>query len=224
MRTVAVLPVKSFAHAKQRLEEALSSGLRRALAEAMFADVLTALRRVPELDAILVVTSDVTAERLAAADGVDVVEDPEEHGQSVAAERGVRHALARGAQRVLLVPGDCPALEPAELSAFLTRAHVGRRGAVIVPDRHGTGTNGLLLCPPDVVAPAFGPGSRERHEERAREAGVAHVVVEVSSLAVDVDTADDLGALRERLESVRGGAAHTRGLLARLERVAAEIP
>jgi 2-phospho-L-lactate guanylyltransferase len=224
MRTFAVLPVKSFAQAKQRLEEDLSPGLRRALAESMFADVLTALRRTPELDGIVVVTSDVTAQRVAAADGVDIVDDPEERGQSEATERGAHHVTALGAQRVLLVPGDCPALEPAELSALLTRAHVGRPGAVIVPDRHGTGTNGLLLCPPDALLPGFGPRSRERHEERARDAGISHAVVEVPSLAIDVDTSADLAALRERLESVHGGAAHTRGLLARLERVTAETP
>jgi 2-phospho-L-lactate guanylyltransferase len=224
MRTHAVLPVKSFAQAKQRLGQELSSSVRRALAESMFSDVLTALRRTPELEGIVVVTSDVTAQRVAAADGVDILEDLDEQGQSPAAERGARHVVALGGQRVLLVPGDCPALDPAELSALLTRAHVGRPGAVVIPDRHGTGTNGLLLCPPDALLPAFGPGSRERHEERARDAGISHAVVEVPSLAIDIDTAADLAALRERLESVRGGAAHTRGLLARLERVAAETP
>ena len=40
-----------------------------------------------------------------------------------------------------------------------------------MPDRHGTGTNALLLTPPDVIAPSFGAGSRERHERLAREAG-----------------------------------------------------
>jgi 2-phospho-L-lactate guanylyltransferase len=219
MRTLAVLPVKSFAEAKQRLAEEFSSSLRRALAESMFADVLTALRRTPELDAIVVVTGDVTAQRVAAADGVEILEDREERGQSEAAERGARHAAALACDRALLVPGDCPALDPAELSAFLARAHVGRPGVVVVPDRHGTGTNGLLLLPPDALVPAFGPGSRQRHVERARDAGVEHAIVEVPSLALDVDTPDDLVALRERLEEVRGSAAHTRGLLARLERV-----
>ncbi len=37
-----------------------------------------------------------------------------------------------------------------------------------MPDRHGTGTNGLLLTPPDAIAPSFGPGSCERHRALAR--------------------------------------------------------
>ena len=55
-------------------------------------------------------------------DRVEVVHDPDEAGQSVAAARGVRAALARGAGRVLLVPGYCPALDPGEVDALLGAA------------------------------------------------------------------------------------------------------
>ena len=48
-----------------------------------------------------------------------VVHDPVEAGQSAAALRGIDAALERGAERVLLVPGDCPALDPDEVSALL---------------------------------------------------------------------------------------------------------
>ena len=69
------------------------------------------------------------------------------------------------------MPGDCPALSPAELQELLDGAARPGREVVIVPDRHGTGTNGLLLAPPDAIAPSFGPGSFERH--RALVAGRA---------------------------------------------------
>ena len=80
--------------------------------------------------------------------------------------------MERGATRVLLVPGDCPALDPAELDELLEDAEgVATPDVVVVPDRHGDGTNALLLTPPDAIQPAFGPGSRERHERLAQEAG-----------------------------------------------------
>jgi 2-phospho-L-lactate guanylyltransferase len=88
----------------------------------------------------------------------------------------------------------------------------------VVPDRHGSGTNALVLTPPDVLAPAFGPGSRERHVQRAQEHGVPVEVVDVPTLGLDVDTLDDLDALRAALEVAHGGASHTRGLLARVAR------
>jgi 2-phospho-L-lactate guanylyltransferase len=92
------------------------------------------------------------------------------------------------AQRALLVPGDTPALDTADLDALLARAEP----VVIVPDRHGTGTNALLLTPPGAIAPAFGPGSCERHQAAAEAAGVDHAVLRLPSLALDVDTPEDL--------------------------------
>ena len=87
-----------------------------------------------------------------------------------------------------------------------------------MPDRHGTGTNALVLHPPRAIDPSFGPGSRERHAQLAEEAGASLRVEPVPSLVLDVDTPDDLEALRRALEGSLGNAAHTRGLLRRLAR------
>jgi len=203
MRTVAILPVKTFGRAKQRLTGGFSN--RPELAAAMVADVLHALSQVPELDEVIVVTAEPGATGTRAV----IVHDPVEAGQSAAALRGIDAALERGAERVLLVPGDCPALDPGEVSALL--AHDA--GVVIVPDRHGEGTNALLLAPPDVMEPAFGEGSFARHTARAQAAGAALQVAEVRSLGLDVDTPDDLAALRRALAARPGGAARTRALL-----------
>jgi 2-phospho-L-lactate guanylyltransferase len=205
VRTAAILPVKSFARAKQRLGQAVGGGRREELAAAMVSDVLAALSAVPELDDVVVVT----AESLAVY-GVVVVHDAEEAGQSAAAARGIE--AARGADRVLLVPGDCPALDPDEVSALLaTQAEV-----VIVPDRHGTGTNALLLRPPGVMAPSFGAGSFARHAALARAAGATVEVRDLPSLGLDVDTPDDLAALRAALEARGDAAPRTRAVLDRL--------
>ena len=180
MRTAAVLPVKSFGRAKQRLDAAVQQPARAGLAAAMVGDVLAALGRVDALDDLVVVTAEPRAAAAARAAGAHVVHDPAETGQSDAAALGIAAAVGRGAGRTLLVPGDCPSLDPGEVAALLA----GARGAgvVIVPDRHGTGTNALLLTPPDVLAPAFGPGlvraprlaRRVRRRDRAgRPCGVA---------------------------------------------------
>lgn len=218
MRTIAILPVKSFGAAKQRLSELLAGGSRRALAQAMFADVLTALRHVPELDEVVVVTGDRAAEWAARAERVLVLPDPAEEGQSAAALIGVQHALAEGFDRALLVPGDAPLLDPAELTGLLERDD--GRGA-IVPDRHGTGTNALLLSPPDAFAPSFGPDSFARHLANAEAAGVEPTVDELPSLTLDVDTPSDLAEVSRRLEIQRGLAPQTRGALSQLGRMGA---
>jgi 2-phospho-L-lactate guanylyltransferase len=216
MRTAAILPIKSFSEAKRRLQHELDADDRRVLVEAMFSDVLVALGRVPDLERIVVVSGDRVAQAIGEAYGARIVDD-DERGHNTAAMRGIEAALEAGLERVLLVPGDCPLLSPEDISSLLVRPS-GEREAVIVPDRHGTGTNALLLTPPDSLAPSFGPDSRRRHYEDARTTGVSAEVVELESLALDVDTPDDLEALQRRLEATHGGAAHTRGMLNRLLR------
>lgn len=213
--TFAILPVKRFSAAKQRLSEEISAGTRRALAESMLTDVLMALRRTDAVDEVLLVTSETTADAIGRGYGANVIEDTEDSGQSTAAAIGIAHALEAGATRVLLVPADCPALDPAELTALLAAA-AGARSVTLVPDRHGSGTNALVLTPPDVIEPSFGPDSRARHEQAAAAAGAPCSVEQVPTLLLDVDTPEDLDALRALLAARRGGAAHTRGMLSRL--------
>ena len=195
----------------------LGAGSRQALAQAMFSDVLSALRHVPELDEIAVVTGDRAAESAASGGRVTVLHDSAQSGQSDAALIGIRHALETGCDRAVLVPGDTPLLQPAEIAGLIA----GTRAVVVVPDRHGTGTNALLLCPPDAIEPSFGLDSFARHLAAAEAAGVPHRVEEVPGLALDVDTPDDLAELAAALEARRGQAPSTRGALRQLERAGA---
>lgn len=209
MRTLAILPIKSFARAKQRLDPEIDPQARRELAEAMLSDVLAALALVASLDGTIVVTAGGRARALAEAHGARVVGDREE-GHNAAATLGIEAALEHGAERVLLVPGDCPLLDPAEIEQLLARP-APTPSALIVPDRHGTGTNALLLSPPRALVPSFGPGSCTRHVAHATARGTLAEVVKVPSLALDIDTAEDLGELASR----SGRALNTYGLLTR---------
>jgi 2-phospho-L-lactate/phosphoenolpyruvate guanylyltransferase len=219
VRTAAILPVKTFAAAKQRLGSLLGSGSRQALAQAMFQDVLAALGRVGAIERIVIVASEPRVE-FAADHRIVVLEDALRAGQSPAAEAGIRWAVAAGFERVLLVPGDTPLLSAAELDTLLTDTDVD---VVIVPDRHGTGTNALLLRPPTAIAPSFGPDSLQRHVSAADAAGVSYRVERVPSLVLDVDTSDDLAVIAEAIEASRALAPRTRGTLRQLERAGARL-
>jgi 2-phospho-L-lactate/phosphoenolpyruvate guanylyltransferase len=208
MRTAAILPVKRFSLAKQRLGATVADPLRHDLARAMVGDVLSALRDCAAVERTIVVTCVESVAAAALYLGAVVVEDTAEAGQSAAAALGIERALAEGFERVLCVPGDCPALDPAELAALLEEGPGGTREVVVVPDRHGTGTNGLLLTPPDVIGPAFGPGSCERHLGLARDVGAACRAEQLPSLLLDIDTGADLDVLRERLAAETGAGAH----------------
>ena len=78
-----------------------------------------------------------------------------------------------------------------------------------MPDRHGTGTNALLMSPADAIAPGFGPGSCERHVDRARARDLEVDVEPVASLALDLDTPEDLRELGAALSDDPGLAPAT---------------
>src|SRR4051794_32157134 len=158
----------------------------------MAADVLDVVCGCEAFARVIVVTAEASVAEHALACGAHVVDDPDEAGQSAAVALGVLAARELEAQRAMFVPGDTPTVTRDDLDDLLTRVEP----VVIVPDRHGTGTNALLLTPPNAIAPAFGPGSRARHEAAADAAGVDRAVVSLPALTLDVDTPDDLAALR----------------------------
>lgn len=209
MKATAVLPVKRFNAAKQRLGGGLG-GLdgeeRRQLARAMVADVLEAIGAARAVERTIVVSGEPAAAELAAAAGAELLPDADA-GHNPAARAGIARAAAAGAGCVVLLPGDCPLLDPRQLDRLLTG--VPERYVGIVPDRHGSGTNALVLSPPEAISPAFGEGSCARHVTLARQAGLPFGVEELPSLGLDLDTPADVIALTRELESRPGRARRT---------------
>jgi 2-phospho-L-lactate/phosphoenolpyruvate guanylyltransferase len=197
LNATAVLPVKRFDAAKQRMAGGIGGERRRELAAAMVADVLEAIGEARTVERLIVVSGDPVAQELAAEAGAEVVPDPEDAGHVEAALAGIARAEVEGAERVVLLAGDCPLLDPRELDRLLTGVPGSYVG--IVPDRHGTGTNALLLSPPGAIVPAFGEGSRERHVEAARTAGIPFGIEELPSIELDLDTPADVIALTREL-------------------------
>jgi 2-phospho-L-lactate/phosphoenolpyruvate guanylyltransferase len=218
MATVAILPVKRFAHAKHRLQPELGSGSRQALASAMVADVLSSLRRSALVERLIVVTSEDQVRQAAFDTDIVLVDDPIEKGQSAAALSGLARAAAAGFDRALLIPGDTPLIDPLEIDNLLSNVAAATVDVAIVPDRHGTGTNALVLDPSGPFQPQFGPDSRERHEQQARERGLRHSIELVPSLLLDVDTPEDLAELGRAFGERGGRAPRTQGVLRQFER------
>ena len=195
---IVVLPVKRFTAAKSRLGQ---SALRERLTPAMVEDVM---RAVSSLD-VIVVSGESSIGSLTAELGFEQIEDPDQ-GHVAAADRGVARAMERGADCVALIAGDCPLIDPADLRP-------GSAAVVVFADRHGAGTNGLILSPPDAITPAFGAGSRARHQALADAAGLRCEVREASSLAIDADTPEDIELIAAALRASPDAAPATARVL-----------
>ena len=199
MKATAIVPVKRFHEAKRRLAPGIDDERRAALAAAMLEDVLEAIAAARGIDRTIVVSGDPVAQDIAAAASAEVVPDPADEGHVEAALAGIARSEVEGAGCVVLLAGDCPLLEPRELDRLLTG--LPDPYVAIVPDRHGEGTNALVLTPPTAIRPAFGEGSLARHVVAAREAGIPFAVEELPSLALDLDTPADLVALTREIEA-----------------------
>ena len=186
--TAVVIPVRAFEDAKSRLGAVLDPEERRDLVERLLRRTVAAALATEGVGDVVVVSPDPAVLSVAEAAGARPVEQR---------SRGLNPALqeARGAidaDRLLVLPADLPGVDVSALTALLVAGDAaGSPSVVLAPDRHGRGTNALLLDPPDVIDPAFGVSSRSGHAWLASSADAAFVEV-AEVLALDVDTPDDL--------------------------------
>lgn len=194
----AVLPIKDFADAKQRLAGVLSPEERRRLFAAMLDDVLSALSATPGLDGIAVVAKPGSeGAGLAERFGARLIAEPENRGQTEAVAHAADVLSAEGTAGMVVVPGDVPLLSATELAQVLA-AHGSAPAMTIVPSRNERGSNCVVCSPPDSVPLRFGADSFFPHLAAARRRGIAPRIERLPGLALDIDTPEDLAALRGR--------------------------
>jgi 2-phospho-L-lactate/phosphoenolpyruvate guanylyltransferase len=204
-RVVAVIPVGTLEGSKSRLGETLDAEERRDLATRLLTRTLAAALATPGLAETLVVTPDDEVREIAARAGTRPIRQ-----RSQGLNAGLRQArdevIASGADAILVVPLDLPLISPDALARVLRPLDDPARPLVVlVPDRHGRGTNALLVAPPDAIEFGFGGDSRRAHQACAVDAGARYVELD-GPLSLDLDTPDDLLLVEERApEAVDAG-------------------
>jgi 2-phospho-L-lactate guanylyltransferase len=188
---VAIIPVGSLAGAKSRLGAVLDAEERLDLTLRLARATISAVVATPGIAETLVVTPDDTVRRLATELGARPLRQ-RQGGLNRGIDDGRDEALASGASAVLILPIDLPEVSVDAVAAVLaTLVNPHRPLVAIVPDRHGRGTNALLLAPPDAIDTCFGGDSRAAHAAAARAAG-AELIELGGPLTLDLDTPDDL--------------------------------
>jgi 2-phospho-L-lactate guanylyltransferase len=199
-RLHVVVPIRALGGGKRRLSPVLDEGEREALVIGLLRRTLTVLAAWRGAAAVHVVSPDPAVAPIALAAGARPL--AQTHGglnEGIAAARAV--AMADEATAVLIIPGDLPLLGIEVLEALADAADAaiaagsGHAVVVIAPADARTGTNALLISPPDAIEPGFGPGSLERHLRAAEAAGASTQLVVDPTLGFDLDTPEDLALM-----------------------------
>jgi 2-phospho-L-lactate guanylyltransferase len=197
----AIVPVKPLRRGKSRLASALSEDERTQLNQFLLEHTLTTLADIEEVEQVLVISRDPAALSVAREHGARTVR---EHGApklNTALQRATVVAQVYATRGVMVLPADLPLLTREDIQAVIERAK-DPPVVVIAPDRHGSGTNALLISPSGLIEYDFGENSFKRHCERAKAAGARLEVLQLPSLALDLDLPEDL-ALLDGLQSQR---------------------
>jgi 2-phospho-L-lactate guanylyltransferase len=201
---VAIIPVGSIEGAKSRLGAVLDAEERHDLALRLAETTIRATVETPEIDETLVVTPDDTIRELALRAGARPIRQ-RSRGLNDGLREARDEAIAAGAEAILVLPIDIPRVSPETLAPLVRQAMRAPAPLVaIVPDRHGRGTNALVLRPPDVIDFCFGGDSREAHLAAARTAGAAVEVID-GPLTLDIDTPEDLLLAQTETPEAVGG-------------------
>lgn len=197
----AIVPVKPLRRGKSRLSATLSEDERTHLNQLLLEHTLKTLTNLKEIEQILVVSRDPAALTLAREHGARTVREAGSPKLNTALKRATVVAQLYATRGVLVLPADLPLITSEDILALVERAKKPPV-VVIAPDRREEGTNALLICPAGLIEYDFGPGSFERHCERARQAGAKLEVVNLPSLSLDLDLPEDLEMVME-MEGLR---------------------
>jgi 2-phospho-L-lactate/phosphoenolpyruvate guanylyltransferase len=194
MRVSALMPVKGFRNAKQRLSPLLAVAERELLAEVMFREVLSQVLRARGLTETFVVTGDDRVAEIAYDGGAQVLREEAERGETAAVDFARLELKKSGREAVLVIPGDLPLVRSTDIEAVLAYRPDGASSpfALLVPSHDRMGTNALLLGPPDVIQLRFGYDSFSYHSSQVSARALPLRILENEAIGLDIDEPKDL--------------------------------
>lgn len=191
----AIVPVKPLRRGKSRLSGTLSEDERTKLNESLLQHTLTTLTDLKEVEHVLVVSRDPNALTIARAHGARTVQEDGQPHLNTALTRATVIAQVYATRGVLVLPADLPLISREDVLTLIERAG-DPPVVVIAPDRHGKGTNALLISPAGLIDYDFGENSFQRHCELVKKAGARLEIVDLPSLGLDLDLPEDLELIR----------------------------
>lgn len=193
MKVFAVVPVKGLDTSKIRLSSIFSLEERKALTVAMLEDVLKALKS-SKIHNIIVTSPDSAVRAIADRYAVWYISSSQT-GLNPSLNEAIESCIHENADSVLIFPADLPLIRWKEIDKLVDLGSK-EKTLVLSPSFDG-GTNALLMNPPNLIRVSFGPDSFFEHVKASIHKGVTLKFYASRTLALDIDTAEDLNKLVE---------------------------
>lgn len=192
-KTWLVIPVKNFSDSKQRLQLILNESQRRSLAVAMLKDMLDELKTLQSSVTIVLLSRSEEVKQLAQEFELEFLLEPEHcRGLNHALQFALEQAEQAEVSRAVLLHGDIPLLKASDIARLLQNP-----SNTIAADKHGSGTNALLLHLPNTLPLCFGENSFALHRQKAKQNNSDLQHLPLASLQWDIDEPQDFSYLQE---------------------------
>jgi 2-phospho-L-lactate guanylyltransferase len=187
-KTIAIIPVSRFTHAKTRLSPTLTALERENLLKSMLKDVIGVLKgKVIE---IVVISSDEDVLDYVNGMGVVSLKEKGDTDLNGALMQAVSFCSDHSDQ-VLIVPSDVPLMKVEHVDSLI---RMGETANLVIAPAKGGGTN-ALLCPVNGMEMKFGECSFFEHLNVAESNNWQYAVYDSFYMSLDVNTAEDLGEI-----------------------------
>ncbi|MGC1184643.1 MAG: 2-phospho-L-lactate guanylyltransferase [Candidatus Dormiibacterota bacterium] len=187
-----VIPIKSSVGSKQRLAAELPADVRQLVSRALASRMVRCAAEGWAPSRVVVVGDDPEVTDLCRRLGVATIGDFG-GGQSDAVRAGQAWCLEQGATTLATVAADLPQVESVDLRRlWQTADDLPSNSLALIPDRGGSGTNGMLVRPADRDTFLFGPDSLRLHFEVGARLGLQVSLLDLPSLTWDIDRPEDL--------------------------------
>ena len=190
MPLCAIIPIKPLRRGKSRLSSILSEDEREGLNQYLLISTLLCLRKINEIDHILVVSYDPTALALARKFGARTVLENRQTNINRALRKATVAAKAIRSSEILVIPADLPLLTGDDVLSVIGESKDPPE-IVIVPDRKMSGTNMLLINPIGAIKYDFGEWSFRKHIEQAERKKINIKICNRKNLSFDLDLPED---------------------------------
>ncbi len=197
MQITAIIPVKHFSHAKQRLADLLTATERHHLASAMLDDALTLVKAAPVIADIAIVSSDLDVARVAERHGLRNLSD-RATGLNEAVDLAAHQLLHEHVERIVVLPTDIPLAKADDLGALVASHLDFDDNITIAMAQKDFGTNCMVMSPPASMPVCFGSLSGLRHVENAKKCGLKAHAMCVPGFALDIDESEDVAQYMKR--------------------------